>query len=622
MSNEPSPAFGDLEARLSAFGGELDRISLRDYCVEVEIGAFQVERDVKQPLKFSVVVEVAPQDQPESDDVDKILSYDQLKWAIDHELAAERLNLLETLAERIADRILHAPQAMRVFLRIEKTGRGPGDLGVEVVRTRGEAGQAEEDSSVRPTVYVLAASDLDARSWAKLRATIADQPAVLCIGAQRSVVDAAISATAQRHVDLLAVEQAAWRLAGLDDRLDVVATRTELDWSIRNNRLAIWAPSKMVFDAVDGPMTADPLELARWLAGQLGAADLVELESLAAAAPIMSSADHIRPLAQLNSGRTGKPADLAGSRFVSFAQVDINGLVDAQDLPDGVLRRLGVRRPDLCGLRLDRPLIMGIVNVTPDSFSDGGDRLSVDAALAAVRQMQGADILDIGGESTRPGADPVPVRHEIARVVPVIRAIRESGIKTPISIDTRKAAVAEAALQAGADMVNDVSALSFDAEMGPLVAERDVPVCLMHALGDPKTMQDDPTYDDVSREVYDYLLQRIEDATSKGINRQRIIVDPGIGFGKTKDHNLKLLRDLSMLHNLGVPVLLGASRKRFIGTIGDAAEAKNRMPGSLAVALHGAAQGAHIIRVHDVAETRQALNLWQAMAEQDECWNE
>jgi dihydropteroate synthase len=227
--------------------------------------------------------------------------------------------------------------------------------------------------------------------------------------------------------------------------------------------------------------------------------------------------------------------------------------------------------------------------------------------------MDGADILDIGGESTRPGADTVPVAQEINRTAPVIEAIRAAGITTPISIDTRKAAVAQAALDAGADMVNDVSAMRFDPDMAALVAKRDVPVCLMHAQGDPKTMQTDPTYADVVQEVAEYLHHRIKVAEEAGIARARIIVDPGIGFGKTLQHNVSLLRHLAVYHDLGCPILLGASRKGFIGTLGGAKVARDRMPGSVAVALHGAGQGVQILRVHDVNETRQALSLHLAI---------
>jgi len=266
------------------------------------------------------------------------------------------------------------------------------------------------------------------------------------------------------------------------------------------------------------------------------------------------------------------------------------------------------------GLALDRPRIMGILNVTPDSFSDGGLFLRPQAALMQARQMaSGADILDIGGESTRPGAVEVAVDEEIARTAPVIAALRAAGLDGAISVDTRKAAVAQAALAAGAGIVNDVSAMGFDAGMAATVAASGAPVILMHAQGDPATMQADPQYDDVLLDVFDFLAARVAVAEAAGIPRDQIAVDPGIGFGKTLQHNLTLLSRLSLFHDLGLPVLLGASRKRFIGTIGAETEAARRMPGSLAVALAGVAQGMQMIRVHDVAETRQALRLWQAV---------
>ena len=269
----------------------------------------------------------------------------------------------------------------------------------------------------------------------------------------------------------------------------------------------------------------------------------------------------------------------------------------------------------LLGLSLDRPRVMGILNVTPDSFSDGGDLTTAERAVARARAWDGdVDILDIGGESTRPGARTVPEAEEIARVVPAIRALRDAGITTPISIDTRKAAVAAAALDAGADMVNDVSAGLYDSAMLGLVAERGVPVCLMHAKGLPETMQDNPVYDNVVAEVLDHLAERIEAAEAAGIPKGRIVTDPGIGFGKTLDHNLALLGALERFHELGCPVLLGASRKRFIGAIGGAEEPRARMPGSIAVALHAARAGVQILRVHDVPETAQALRLWRALS--------
>jgi len=286
------------------------------------------------------------------------------------------------------------------------------------------------------------------------------------------------------------------------------------------------------------------------------------------------------------------------------------GLADHPDL----MRPLA----DICGLRMDRPRIMGILNVTPDSFSDGGNLGSVTGAVDRARDMaQDADILDIGGESTRPGADVVDTAEEIRRTAPVIAAIRAAGVTTPISIDTRKAAVADAALRAGANMVNDVTALRFDPDMAGVVASAGVPVCLMHSVGTPDTMQDLAQYEDVLFDVYDHLAERIEFAVGHGIARDQIITDPGIGFGKLLQHNVTLLRDLALYHDLGCPILLGASRKRFIGTISRTEQADQRVAGSVAVALHGAAQGVQILRVHDTKETRQALSLQQAMAGMD-----
>ena len=287
---------------------------------------------------------------------------------------------------------------------------------------------------------------------------------------------------------------------------------------------------------------------------------------------------------------------------------------DPAGIPPAAVALLTTPRAPVAGLTMDRPRIMGILNVTPDSFSDGGQLATLAAAVARAKGWVGAaDILDIGGESTRPGADEVSVSAEISRVVPVIDAIRAAGITTPISVDTRKAAVAQAALAAGADMINDVSALRFDPDMVHVVAGAGVPVCLMHAQGDPGTMQKDPRYDDVLLEVYQFLAGRIAFAEAAGIAAGKIIVDPGIGFGKTLQHNVTLLRGLAALHGLGRPVLLGASRKRFIGEVGQARDVTARLPGSLAVALHGVTQGVQILRVHDTNETRQALSLQQAM---------
>lgn len=291
-------------------------------------------------------------------------------------------------------------------------------------------------------------------------------------------------------------------------------------------------------------------------------------------------------------------------------------ILPAAVLPAEVRARLTASRAPLAGLPLDRPRIMGILNITPDSFSDGGRYADAASAAdtAAGMVAAGADMLDIGGESTRPGARALPTDEEISRVVPVISAIRAAGVAVPLSVDTRKAAVAEAALDAGADMVNDVSALGYDPDMAGIVATRGVPVCLMHAKGDPETMQHDPRYDDVLAEVFDFLAARVAEAEVAGVPRSRIVVDPGIGFGKTVAHNLALIRGLSLLHDLGCAVLLGLSRKRFIGTLGGEPEASRRAPGSIAAGLEGLRQGAQILRVHDVAETVQAVRLWQALA--------
>jgi len=329
--------------------------------------------------------------------------------------------------------------------------------------------------------------------------------------------------------------------------------------------------------------------------------------------------DYFRPIAMTDTARPEAALTLAGG-WCWFDRVEVLSrsapprIIAANECPTEVLHRLTTPRPDFAGLTLDRPRLMGILNVTPDSFSDGGRYLSAKAAQEQGRQIaKAAEIVDIGGESTRPGAADVPVAEEIARTVPVIEALRAAGLRGPISIDTRKAMVAAAALRAGATLVNDVSGLGFDPALGPLVAKSAVPLVLMHSQGTPATMQDDPRYGDVLLDVYDALAAGLATAQAQGINRDKIVLDPGIGFGKTAAHNLALIRGVSILHGLGCPILLGASRKRFIGSIGGAEAAEARLPGSLAVALAGFAQGVQITRVHDVAETRQALRLWQAV---------
>ena len=327
---------------------------------------------------------------------------------------------------------------------------------------------------------------------------------------------------------------------------------------------------------------------------------------------------YYRPLVQIGQARPAGALRIAGgwgwATHAERIERDRGGaVVPVSELPEDIRNRLSAVRPPVAGLGMDCPRLMGIVNVTPDSFSDGGLYAAPEAAArhGAALAAGGADILDIGGESTRPGAETVPVADEVARVAPVIGALHRE-VQTPIAIDTRKAAVAVAAFQAGAAMLNDVAALTYDAGIAEVAAAQGAPVCLMHAQGDPATMQDAPRYDDVLLDVYDFLDRRIDAAVAAGIDRARIVVDPGIGFGKKLDHNLALLRGLSLFHGLGCPILIGASRKRFIGTLSGADAADARMPGSVAVALAAVAQGVQILRVHDIVETRQALALWTA----------
>lgn len=277
------------------------------------------------------------------------------------------------------------------------------------------------------------------------------------------------------------------------------------------------------------------------------------------------------------------------------------------------LAALSAPRSRWAGFALDRPLVMGIVNVTPDSFSDGGRWFDAAQAIAHGRALAeaGADILDIGGESTRPGAAPVSPEEEIRRIEPVVRELAASG--AVVSIDTRRAAVMARALTAGARIVNDISALAGDAESPALVAPHRVPVVLMHMQGEPRTMQQDPVYAAPLVEVLDFLEGRIAACAAAGIAPEQIAVDPGIGFGKRARHNLELIAGIGALHALGCPIVLGASRKSTIARLSRGEPADRRLPGSLAMALFALAQGAQILRVHDVAETRQALALWAAL---------
>jgi dihydropteroate synthase len=282
-------------------------------------------------------------------------------------------------------------------------------------------------------------------------------------------------------------------------------------------------------------------------------------------------------------------------------------------IPPDLLARLKAPLPAVAGLGCDRPRLVGVVNVTPDSFSDGGRYLSAEAAIAHGLRLAdaGADILDIGGESTRPGSKPMAVAAELARVLPVIEGLRG---KTPalLSIDTRNALTMRRAAQAGVDLINDVSALTHDPASLAAAAATGLPVVLMHSQGAPEAMQVNPSYDDVALDVYDALERRILACEAAGIARARLIVDPGIGFGKTLVHNLALLGALSIFHGLGCAVMLGASRKSFIGQL-TGAEVTERLPGSLAAALAGVEAGVEFLRVHDVAATRQALAVWEGV---------
>lgn len=326
-----------------------------------------------------------------------------------------------------------------------------------------------------------------------------------------------------------------------------------------------------------------------------------------------------RPLVQWHLSRPKGAVPLAGGRgwFTRIERLERGRapvVLPVSEADPATLDRLSAPRAAYAGRDLVTPQIMGIVNVTPDSFSDGGVHHQMDSAVQGAMRLvaDGADILDIGGESTRPGAETVDHAEEIARTQPVIAALAGS-VAVPISIDTRKADVAGAALQAGARIVNDVSGLTYDPAMQALCVAAGAPVCVMHAKGTPQTMQDNPQYEDVLLDVFDFLFQRVESLVADGLPRDLIAVDPGIGFAKTMEHNLALLNRISLFHAIGCPVLLGASRKRFIGTLSRVDAADQRVFGSVAVALAAVAQGVQILRVHDVAATRQALTLWQAV---------
>jgi dihydropteroate synthase len=346
----------------------------------------------------------------------------------------------------------------------------------------------------------------------------------------------------------------------------------------------------------------------------------------------------IRPTAFVDSpfGHDGKVARLAGGlnwfSAVELLRIEGNRRLATELLPvEGIEDRFDedmvaqwealtvARQPLQLGertIRLDQPQVIGIVNATPDSFSDGGQFGDSAAAAAAGADMgrDGAAIIDVGGESTRPGAKPVWEGDEIERIVPIIRQLAAGG--AAVSADTRKADVMTAALAAGARMINDVSALTYDARSAEVLAAASVPVIIMHHLGAPETMQDSPRYDDVLVEVYQWLEERIAAAIAAGVGRERILIDPGFGFGKTVAHNLELMNGLALFHSLGCPIVVGASRKRTIGALSAEAPADRRLGGSIAFALKAVEQGAQLVRVHDVFETVQALRVWRGLRDQ------
>lgn len=323
--------------------------------------------------------------------------------------------------------------------------------------------------------------------------------------------------------------------------------------------------------------------------------------------------------------RDGRALALAGTA-IGFTGLRVKGmkspcLLSVQDgavagLPDALtdtFTRLIAPRAPFAGLSCATTGLMGILNVTPDSFSDGGLHVSIAAAAEHGHRLAaaGAAIIDIGGESTRPGATAIDANQECERILPVLEALKPYPV--PLSIDTRRAPVMRAALALGVAVINDVSALTYDADSVSVLANSHASVILMHAQGEPATMQHAPRYQDVVSEVYDYLEARIDACLQAGIARTRIAIDPGIGFGKSADHNFRLIDGLTVFHGLGCPIFFGASRKSFIAHVSAAPTPKERLPGSLAAGLAAAGQGVQWLRVHDVAETRQSLEVWQAM---------
>ncbi len=328
--------------------------------------------------------------------------------------------------------------------------------------------------------------------------------------------------------------------------------------------------------------------------------------------PLNAGARLAEPLYEVLVRRGGETVTTAApaSALRSWAQAEGEAV---ERRVAGLLARITHSPKRFAGADLDQPVLMGILNVTPDSFSDGGDFADSRKAIEHGRFLAkaGAAFLDVGGESTRPGADPVSLDEERGRVIPVVRALAAEGYR--VSIDTRHATVMKAAVEAGAMVINDVTALTGDPDSLSTTAASGADVVLMHMQGEPGTMQADPHYDDALLDIYDYLEERVAACEAAGIAREKIAVDPGIGFGKTVEHNTRLLGRLGIFLGLGCAVLLGVSRKTFIGRLSAEEPPKERLPGSLAAALAGVREGARILRVHDVRETRQALSVWNAI---------
>jgi dihydropteroate synthase len=329
---------------------------------------------------------------------------------------------------------------------------------------------------------------------------------------------------------------------------------------------------------------------------------------------------YYRPIIQNDKSQPEKCVHL-GNQNQWFDRVEVleRGnkpyIIPANCIPESVKHRLTCVRRNFLFETFRKPLIMGIVNITPDSFSDAGQYLDVEAANKFTQEMiaSGIDIIDIGGESTRPGANEITPKMEIDRIEPVIKAIKRTNPDCVISVDTRKAMVMRRVIELGVDFINDVSALNFDEESINLIAEKNVIICLMHGGLNPKVMQENIAYDNVVLDVYDYLEENINIAISKGIRRENIVLDPGIGFAKNVEHNVSIIKNASLFHSLGCPILFGVSRKKFIGHYGNQANPMRRVPGSIAVALELVRQGVQIIRVHDALDTRQALALWDVI---------